>query len=279
LNKTICLTFDIEDWFQSENLREKFPPDSWDDCEFRVEENTKKILKLLDKYEIKATFFILGWIAERLPKLVKEIYSKGHEIASHGYRHIMNSELTREEIFIDIQRSKNLLESIINDKIYGYRAPTFSITEDVIDALKKHEFKYDSSYHPFSKNKRYGKIELEKDGYFYKKDKLLEIPLSVYKNNFFELPMAGGGYFRLYPYYFFKKIVNLYLRNNDFLIMYFHPWEFDPNQPKIKDIKFSYRFRHYVGLNSNYEKLDKLINYLMKKEIQFKRLGDLIVDE
>lgn len=274
--KIICLTFDIEDWFQVENLREKFPPAVWPDCESRVENNTKKILTLLDKYNIKGTFFILGWIAERFPNLVKEISSKGHEIASHGYGHIINYQLSNDKIVEDIKKSKEILENITDQKVKGYRAPNFSITENIMATLKEFGFQYDSSYHPFSKNKRYGQIEMERNGYFYRKNEIIEVPLSVLKNNLVEIPIGGGGYFRLYPYPIFKQLSRYYFNKQDYLVMYFHPWEFDPEQPKVRDIKLSYRFRHYVGLKKNFSKLDKFIQSYVKKEFKFKRLIEII---
>jgi len=258
-------------------LREEFPPETWDRCELRVESNTRKILDLLDKYNIKATFFVLGWIAERKPGLVKEIHSRGHEIASHGYGHIINYELSREEIYEDIKKSKGLLESITGNKVVGYRAPNFSVTQDVIDALTALGFDYDSSYHPFSKNQRYGQLGTNEKGIFKLNENLTEIPMSVWKKNFFELSIAGGGYFRLYPYHFFRALTSSYLKKNDYMIMYFHPWEFDPEQPRVKDVKFSYRFRQYVGLNNNLWKLEKLIREARNKSFRFSKLGDLIV--
>jgi len=276
LQRTICLSFDVEDWFQVENLRAKFPPESWDRCELRVENNTRKILDLLDKYNVKATFFVLGWIAERKPQLVKEIHSRGHEIASHGYGHIINYELSRDEIFEDIKKSKELLEGITGDKIVGYRAPNFSVTKDVIDALTALKFKYDSSYHPFSGNERYGQLGVDEKGIFKLNESLIEIPMSVWKNKFFELSVAGGGYFRLYPYSFFRTLTTSYLKKNDYMIMYFHPWEFDPEQPRVKDVKFSYSFRHYVGLETTLSKLDKFISQFLKEGFTFGKINNLL---
>jgi len=257
-------------------LREKFPPETWDRCEFRVESNTRKILDLLDKYNVKATFFVLGWIAERKPELVKEIHSRGHEIASHGYGHIINYELSREEIYEDIKKSKELLESITGDKVVGYRAPNFSVTQDVIDALTTLGFEYDSSYHPFSGNQRYGQLGTNEKGIFKMNENLTEIPMSVWKNKFFELSIAGGGYFRLYPYHLFRTLASSYLKKNDYMIMYFHPWEFDPEQPRVKDVKFSYSFRHYVGLETTLLKLDKFISESLEKGINFRKISNLL---
>ncbi len=279
MQKTIYLSFDVEDWFQVENLRTKFPLEAWDRCELRVESNTRKILDLLDKYNIKATFFVLGWIVERKPGLVKEIHSRGHEIASHGYGHIINYELNRDEIYEDIKKSKELLEGITGDKVVGYRAPNFSVTQDVIDALTTLGFEYDSSYNPFSKNKRYGQLGTNEKGIFKLNDSLTEISMSVWKNKFFELSIAGGGYFRLYPYSLFRTLASSYLKKNDYMIMYFHPWEFDPEQPRVKDVKFSYRFRQYVGLALNYYKLSHAIMDFKSKGYIFKRLCDFYDDE
>jgi len=279
LQKTICLSFDVEDWFQVENLREKFPPQTWDKCELRVEINTRKILDLLDKYNVKATFFVLGWIAERKPELVKEIHSRGHEIASHGYGHIINYELNRDEIYEDIKKSKELLESITGNKVVGYRAPNFSVTQDVIDALTTLGFEYDSSYNPFSKNKRYGQLGTNEKGIFRLNESLVEISMSVWKSKFFELSIAGGGYFRLYPYSSFRTLASSYLKKSDYMIMYFHPWEFDPEQPRVRDVKFSYKFRQYVGLARNYCKLGHAIIDFKSKGYIFKRLYDFYNSE
>jgi len=242
----------------------------------RVENNTRKILDLLDKYNVKATFFVLGWIAERKPQLVREIHSRGHEIASHGYGHIINYELSRDEIFEDIKKSKELLEGITGDKIVGYRAPNFSVTKDVIDALTALKFEYDSSYHPFSGNERYGQLGVDEKGIFKLNKSLIEIPMSVWKNKFFELSVAGGGYFRLYPYSFFRTLTSSYLKKNDYMIMYFHPWEFDPEQPRVKDVKFSYSFRHYVGLETTLSKLDKFISQFLKEGFTFGKINNLL---
>jgi polysaccharide deacetylase family protein (PEP-CTERM system associated) len=282
--KKVCFTFDVEDWFQVENLRAVFPPERWDYCEFRVVTNTKRILELLDKYNIKATFFVLGWIAERFPEVVKEIHTKGHEIGSHGYGHIINYKLSKEELFNDLSKSKDILEGIIGEKVLGYRAPNFSITKDVIEILENIGFKYDSSYHPFSKNDRYGKLDDYKlnnnDKIFKVSDQLYEISLPVLKTNKFEIPLAGGGYFRLYPYFVFEKLFFKYMSNNNLFVMYLHPWEFDEKQPKVKNIKFSYRLRHYIGLNKTYRKLEKFINKInSSNEFSFVRLKDLLEDD
>jgi len=211
--------------------------------------------------------------------LVKEIHSRGHEIASHGYGHIINYELNRDEIYEDIKKSKELLESITGNKVVGYRAPNFSVTQDVIDALTTLGFEYDSSYNPFSKNKRYGQLGTNEKGIFRLNESLVEISMSVWKSKFFELSIAGGGYFRLYPYSSFRTLASSYLKKSDYMIMYFHPWEFDPEQPRVRDVKFSYKFRQYVGLARNYCKLGHAIIDFKSKGYIFKRLYDFYNSE
>ena len=273
--KVVLLSFDVEDWFQVENLRSAFPPSKWKECESRVVANTEKILSLLNKYRIKATFFVLGWIAERFPDLVRMIYSDGHEIASHGYEHILNYHLTREEIFEDIRKSKKILENIIGEKVLGYRAPNFSITEEVIDALIENGYLYDSSYHPFSRNKRYGQLGIDAQKPFILKEKLLEIPLSVWRKGKIELSIAGGGYFRLYPFNLYRKLALSYMRKHDLLVMYFHPWEFDPEQPRVDTIPRFNKFRHYVGLKKTYLKLETFLQECQKNGWRFLKFRDI----
>jgi len=153
------------------------------------------------------------------------------------------------------------------------------VTQYVIDALTILGFEYDSSYHPFSKNERYGQLGTNEKGIFKLNENLTEIPMSVWKSKFFELSIAGGGYFRLYPYSLFRTLASSYLKKNDYMIMYFHPWEFNPEQPRVRDVKFSYRFRQYVGLARNYCKLSHAIIDFKSKGYIFKRLCDFYNSE
>ena len=177
-HSTILLTFDIEDYFQVENLRPWYPPETWDNQELRVEKNTHKILNLLDSIELKnpikpnkpkelnkpanpkATFFILGWLAQRLPNLVHEIQNRGHEIASHGFNHLMCNQMNTRELQKDLIRSKQILEDITGEEVTGYRAPNFSITDQSLKLIQNCGYKYDSSYNDFSKHGRYGYISI-----------------------------------------------------------------------------------------------------------------------
>lgn len=276
MKKKICLTFDVEDWFQVENLRSAFPPETWDNQELRVEKNTKQILDLLDKYNIKATFFVLGWIAEKVPDLVKDIYRRGHEIASHGYSHILNYKMSEEEMRKDLKKSKELLESIINDEVRGYRAPSFSIKDELMFILKNLGYKYDSSLNSFALHDRYGMlIGKITNKPFIHQSGIIEFPMPVISIMRANVPISGGGYFRIYPLWFFKQLVQMYLKKNDVYIFYMHPWEIDEGQPRVKEIKTFYYFRHYYGLNKTFDKLERFIRLILK-EVDFTTLANFV---
>ena len=248
----ILLTVDVEDWFQVENLRPHFPPNSWDFCELRVEDNTHVLLDLFDRFYVSATFFVLGWIAERCPGLVKEIKTRGHEVASHGYGHQLCYDLSSSELKEDLYRSKSLLEDIIDRPVHGYRAPSFSITQELVDLLEELGFRYDSSYNDFSMHSRYGKMDGIQQ-YFPKarsnqKNNFTELPISNLKLGGKSIPWGGGGYFRLWPFWLFKQGVIWILRQQEYYLFYCHPWEFDPDQPRVDGIRPDRRFRHYVNL-------------------------------
>jgi len=181
----ILLTIDVEDWFQVENFKEYIPFDSWSSCELRVEKNTHRLLDLLDSvnfkfqvssFKISATFFILGWIAEKLPNLVKEIHARGHEVASHGYYHNLCNDSSSDDLRKDLIDSKRLLEDIIGDRVYGYRAPSFSINAEVLKIIEDCGYLYDSSYNSFSMHGRYGQISLSQNGQKGIANKILRTP-------------------------------------------------------------------------------------------------------
>ena len=263
-----ALSFDIEDWFQVENLKSKISFHEWDLHELRVVENTEKILSILEAANTKATFFVLGWIAEKCPDLVREIHHQGHEVASHGYSHQLVYDMTEKTFYEDIQRSKSFLEDAIKTKIFGYRAPSFSITKDslwALDLLKRAGFLYDSSIFPVRFHDRYGYTDCKEYPFLWPNG-LLEIPLAVYKIGNFPLPLAGGGYFRLLPYQYFKYFLNQINGLNKRFTFYLHPWELDNGQPRVK-IPFNYRFRHYVNLKYT----EKNLNILLK-DFKFERI-------
>ena len=304
--KTILLTIDVEDWFQVENFKSYIPFSSWDSYELRVEKNVHRLLDLFDSInptnstnatnpitptnpknlqpvkhtdgisgtnlagptnQIKATFFILGWIAERLPNLVCEVSERGHEVASHGCNHELSNKMDLHALRNDLLQSKKHLEDIIGSQVYGYRAPSFSINNDVLALIQDCGYTYDSSYNSFALNKRYGTADLSessKMGVAYKiSDKLFEIPISNLEfninNSKCPLPWGGGGYFRLIPLILFRHGVERILLEQDAYMFYMHPWEIDPGQPRVKNASPGYKFRHYINLNRTQNKLKKLI--------------------
>jgi polysaccharide deacetylase family protein (PEP-CTERM system associated) len=270
--KSCLLTFDIEEWFQVENLRTAFPKNNWKNQRSSVVKNTNRILEILERYNIKATFFILGLVAKNNPELVKTISRQGHEIASHGTGHDLTYALNENQLFDDISDSKKLLEDILGKKIYGYRAPNFSVNDTLINILKKLNFNYDSSYNPFQLNKRYGKIEVDsscKNGIFHLNDNFFEIPLSTLTIFNQHIPMAGGAYFRIFPSIIFKNLLKAKLNKDNLYHFYLHPWEFEPEQTRIKNIKLNYRIRHYTGLKNTEKKFEKMILYLNKLNCHF----------
>ena len=265
--KSYCmLSFDIEDWFQVENLRGAIERNNWIKEELRVVNNTEKILKILDEYDTKATFFILGWIAEKAPELIYKIHQKGHEIACHGYGHELIYLMEKEEFKKDVKKSKMILKDITGEEPIGYRAPNFSITEWAIDILKEEGFKYDSSYFPVKLHDRYGNINID---YEYKENNskliqkiehdLYEVQIPTLNIFNMKIPWGGGGYFRILPYWIYKKGIEKILNDKGCFVFYLHPWEIDPEQPKVKGIKLSYRLRHYSGLNKAEHKIKKLL--------------------
>lgn len=261
------LTIDVEDWFQVENLKKAIDKNDWNSCNLRVYENINRILDLLEVNSATATFFVLGWIAEKIPQMISEIYKRGHEIASHGFDHQLISSQSQKEFKEDLKISKVILEEIIDAKVIGYRAPSFSITDWAIDLLKEEGFMYDSSFCPTTLHNRYGRLDLQNiksNSIFQFPNGLIEVPISTVNLLKKSIPWAGGAYFRLMPYSIFRSGVKNILNRNKIYTFYFHPWEIDYEQPRIKNIKLNYRIRHYTGLKSSYKKIEKLL-----KEFQF----------
>ncbi len=258
--KSILITVDVEDWFQVENLRPVYPIETWDSHELRLEKSTHHLLDLLDQHNFQATFFVLGWIAERLPNLVREIQKRGHEIASHGYNHELCSGLVCTTLRDDLLRSKTLLEDISGRPVVGYRAPSFSVTHGLIDTLGELGFRYDSSYNNFSLNNRYGQVngffQQSNDGYLVAKNGMVELPISNLRMFGQIIPWGGGGYFRLYPSMVFASGVSRILKEKNYYNFYCHPWEFDPDQPRANGIGALSRFRHYLSLDKTLTRLN-----------------------
>lgn len=215
------------------------------------------------KYSVKATFFILGWIAERLPGLVREIKSRGHEIASHGYHHQLPVQLSAKDLKSDLEDSKKQLEDIVGSRVSGYRAPNFAISDDILKTIEDCGYLYDSSYNSFGLHGRYGRISLNGSGRFgiaHKvSDHFFELPISNLRLAGKTLPWGGGGYFRLAPYGLFRRGVQSILENDGAYAFYLHPGEVDPSQPRVKSASVNYRFRHYANLAKTERRLRRLI--------------------
>jgi len=215
---------------------------------------------------LSATFFVLGWLAERIPNLVREIRDRGHEVASHGYNHNLCTKESREELQSDLLKSKSLLEDITGKEVHGYRAPSFSVDHDILKIIEDCGYRYDSSFNSFAMHGRYGRVDLsskKREGIAYKiSDTFYEIPISNLVIGKTILPWGGGGYFRLMPYPAFRYGVRSMLKHDGAYMFYMHPWEIDPGQPRVKQASMPYKFRHYTNIKKAKEKLKRLINDL-----------------
>ncbi len=264
------LTIDVEDYFQVNAFAKVVYPDQWDSYPLRVGVNTHKILDLLDQYNIKATFFILGWVAERLPELTKEIHYRGHEIACHGYGHQLIFQIGPDKFREDIRRSKAILEDQCGEAVCGYRAPSYSITNKslwALDILVEEGFRYDSSIFPVVHD-TYGIPDAERFPHMLqtKAGSLQEFPLTTMPFQIgwkkMRLPIAGGGYLRLLPVETIRKgIASVNNKEKQPAVVYFHPWEIDPEQPRIK-AGLKSTFRHYINLHRTEGKLVHLFKRL-----------------
>ena len=245
------LSFDVEEHFQVSGFESPMRRRHWEQFESRVELNTERLLSLLSKNGARATFFILGWVAERYPSLVRRIASANHEIASHGYGHELITSQTPTAFREDIRKAKDILENILSQPVLGYRAPSFSITKDTMWApqiLAEEGFIYDSSIFPILHD-RYGVPSANPKAHQLSTPSglLWEVPPSTVKYWGMRLPVAGGGYFRLYPYAILRTLLRKLEAEGSPLVMYMHPWEFDPDQPKMEGPWVS-RKRHYLNL-------------------------------
>lgn len=260
-----AFTIDVEDYFQVEAFSGVVDRAAWNTYECRVEHNTDIILDLLDTKDIKGTFFVLGWIAKKYPALVKKIVQQGHEIASHGMTHQLIYKQTPKIFKEETHESKILLEDLAQTKVLGYRAATYSITEKslwALDILLEEGFKYDSSIFPI-RHDRYGIPGMNPEIHKIKSPKggsIIEFPISIVKANNLTIPIAGGGYFRLFPFFVSKWGLAKINKTGKPFVFYLHPWELDPGQPVMKGISNFTKFRHYVNISKANEKLSKLIS-------------------
>lgn len=259
-----ALTIDVEDYFQVSAFAPYIQRGRWDHCECRVERNVDRILELLAERGIHATFFTLGWVAERYPALVRRIVGQGHELASHGYGHQRVTELDEAAFREDVTRAKALLEDIGGQAVLGYRAPSFSIGQGnlwALDVLEQTGHRYSSSIYPVQHD-HYGMPDAPRFAHRIR-DGLIEVPPTTVRMFSRNLPSSGGGYFRLFPYALSRWLLQtVNQRDGEPAIFYFHPWEIDPEQPRVPGIDLKTRFRHYVNLSRNEAKLCRLLDDL-----------------
>ena len=259
-----ALTVDVEDYFHVSALAPSIERSSWASRESRVVGNTKRLLELFDQFGVKGTFFVLGWVAERHPQLVTEIAGRGHEIACHGLSHRLVYEQSPEEFREETLRSKKLLEDISGAAVLGYRAASYSIVREslwALDILVELGFRYDSSIFPVTHD-RYGIPGAERAPHRLStpgRKVIVEWPLSTASVAGFRLPVSGGGYFRLLPYWLTRwGLASINRREQRPFVFYLHPWEIDPGQPRVSASWLS-RFRHYTNLEKCEERLRRLL--------------------
>ena len=257
---TNALTIDVEDYFQVSAFAPHIPRSEWPSRECRVERNVDRILAMLDERGTKATFFTLGWIAERYPELVKRIAATGHEVASHGYGHERATEQTEATFFSDINLAKLILEDLTGQEVRGYRAPSFSIGHAnlwAFECLERAGYRYSSSIYPI-RHDHYGMPDAPRHAHTV--GGLLEVPATTLRFLNRNWPASGGGYFRLMPYGLSRWMLHR-INHVDHLpaVFYFHPWEIDAGQPRIPGISAKTRFRHYVNIGRMEARLSRLL--------------------
>ena len=274
-----AVSIDVEDYFHVNAFARDVSPSQWDSFDTRVCRNTERLLELFDEAQCSATFFVLGWVAERYPELVRKIDEAGHEVASHGYSHQLiykqSPNVFREETI----KSKALLEDAIGKKVRGYRAASYSITQASLwafDILVEAGFEYDSSVFPI-RHDVYGIADFPKTPHLYTSPdggKIVEFPVSTCELFGYSLPVAGGGYFRLYPYWFSRYCLKRINRSNQSFVFYLHPWEIDPKQPRIPTKSALSKFRHY----NNLERCEARLQVLLR-EFSFTTVENVLVSK
>jgi polysaccharide deacetylase family protein (PEP-CTERM system associated) len=256
-----AMSIDVEDYFQVSAFAPYIARSDWDTRECRVERNVQRILALLDQAGVKATFFTLGWIAQRYPQLVREIVARGHELASHGHGHQRASDLTPAQFREDILSAKLLLEDLGGVAVQGYRAPSFSIGEGnlwAFDVLADCGYRYSSSVYPIQHD-HYGMPNSPRFAYEVRPG-LIEVPVTTLRLGQRNLPSSGGGYFRLLPYALSRWMIERFNRvEGQSAVFYFHPWEIDPDQPRVAGIDAKSRFRHYVNIDRTEARIARLL--------------------
>ena len=259
-----AITVDVEDYFHVEAFARHIDRGTWDRYEVRVVDNTNRLLDIFDGQQVRATFFVLGWVAQHYPTLIKDIAARGHEVACHGWSHRLVYKQSPQEFHDESRRAKHLLEDLIGAPVLGYRAASYSIVDRslwALDVLAELGFQYDSSIFPVHHD-NYGIPDARIEPYRHRTPAghgIVEFPLTVKRIFGYRLPMAGGGYFRLFPYHVTRSALASINRDERRpFIFYLHPWEIDPAQPRVRAGWFS-RFRHYNNLAKCEDRLRRLL--------------------
>jgi polysaccharide deacetylase family protein (PEP-CTERM system associated) len=256
------MTVDLEDYFQVSALETRIPREEWERVPGRVEASTERVLRLFDEHGIHATFFALGWVAQRYPNLVRRIAAAGHEVASHGFGHVRATRQQPAEFREDVARTKGLLEDLTGREVRGFRAPSFSIEATnmwALDVLQEVGYRYSSSIYPISHD-HYGMPAAPRFAFRHRDGGLLEIPITTVRLFNRNIPTGGGGYFRLFPYALSRwALRRVNRREGQAAVFYFHPWELDPEQPRQAGLGFKTRFRHYLNLERMEARLQRLL--------------------
>ncbi len=257
-----AMTVDVEDYFQVSAFEKYIDRGGWDTQDCRVERNVDRILALFDRHDVKATFFTLGWVAERYPQMVRRIVDQGHELASHGMSHVRVTQQDREAFFDDVSRTKALLEDTSGQSVIGYRAASYSIGAEnlwALEVLRETGHRYSSSIYPI-KHDLYGMPEAPRFAFRPFDDDFFEFPVTTVRVGAKNLPCGGGGWFRLVPYAGMRWAMRRVNRTDgESAIFYFHPWEIDPEQPRQTGLDAKTRFRHYLNLDRMEARLDRLL--------------------
>jgi len=258
-----AISVDVEDYFQVSAFEPIVDRRRWSDFDCRIERNMERILELFDQAGVRGTFFCLGWVAERYPSLLRRVADLGHEVASHGFSHVQVSSQTQEQFRDDIRRTKGLLEDVTGQEVIGYRAASFSIATDnewAHDELAAAGHRYSSSSYPI-RHDRYGAADQPRFPFRRGQAGLIEIPVTPVELNGARFPCAGGGYFRLWPYSCTRwGIGRINRKDGQPVVFYFHPWELDPDQPRLSGANRLSRFRHYINLSGVDRKLRRLLD-------------------
>lgn len=273
-----ALTVDVEDYFQVSALAPYIGREQWDGIACRVERNVDFILELFARFDARATFFTLGWVAQRYPALVRRIADAGHEVASHGFAHRRATEQSPAEFLEDIRLARALLEDIVSAPVVGYRAPSFSVGPAnawAFDCIAEAGYRYSSSVYPI-RHDHYGVPDGSRFPYR-STGSLMELPIATVRVCGSNWPAGGGGYFRLLPYRLSRwSLGRINARDGQPAVFYFHPWELDPGQPRVAGVDMRTRFRHYVNLRSMAPRLERLLSDFRWSSIERVFLGEAV---